>query len=123
MLDWQKQHIIRIKEEHNWSWVDIGIAVDLSPDTVRKYYSKYSLEKEIGPKPKLPRKRLLGGINAIKVIKKRMEEPKLSFRKMAAWIRAELGVQISHSSVKDFFDQQASMTSKAPKRPILEEET
>ena len=81
MHEIHKEIVIRLKEKENWSWVMIGLAVNESSDTVRKYYEKYKLESEIGPKPKCPKPRKISGINAIKVFKKQLDEPRISLRK------------------------------------------
>lgn len=90
-----------------------------SADTVRKFYSQYKLENEIGPKPKLPKRRKISGVNAMKVYKKQIDNPRMSFRKMASWITAELGIEISHQGVADFFKEQDFLTVEAVRRPIL----
>jgi transposase len=119
MLDIQHQNIIRLKERHNWSWVMIGKAVDESADAVRMFYNKYKRDTEIGPIPKLPRRRKIGGVNAVKVYKKQIQNPKMSFRKMASWITAELGIDISHQGVADFFKEQDFVPVEAVRIPTL----
>jgi transposase len=122
MKTWQQENIVRIKEEHDWTWKDMGIAVKLSADWCRQWYKQNKLVKEIGPVPKLPKKREIGGSDAVKVLKKQREEPRISLRKLAAWINDELGMEVSHTTVKDFLDQSDYVTVSAARRPILRAE-
>ena len=74
MHDWQKEHIVRLKEKEDWSWKMIGTAMDVTPDAARMFYKKYKLIQDIEPKPVLPKKRILGGVNAIKVMKHQLKQ-------------------------------------------------
>jgi hypothetical protein len=113
MKNWQQENIVRINEEHDWMWKDIGIAVNLSADWCRPWYKQNKHVKEIGPLSKLPKKRKIGYSDAVKVLKKQSEEPRISLRKLAAWINDELGMEVKHTTVKDFLDQSDYVTVSA----------
>jgi hypothetical protein len=62
------------------------------------------------------------GTIGVKLKKKQIEEPKISFRKLSGWLCEEEGVQLSHTAIANFFRRNCwetiPMPYKIPLRPM-----
>lgn len=122
MLDWQKGVVTRLKENTQVNWNDIAHAVEENPESLRKFWQRERLIKDLPPKVVLPKKGKITATIGVKLKKKQKEEPKISFRKLAGWIHETEGVKIHHSSIADYFNRNRWMTLlmpyKIPLRPM-----
>jgi hypothetical protein len=122
MHEWQKGVVARLKENTEVTWKDIGYAVDEKPDTVRQFWYRQRLNAGLPPKVVIVKNAKITARIGIKLKKKQIEEPKLSFRKLAGYILEEEGVKLHHSTVADFFARNCwetiPMPYKIPLRPM-----
>ena len=82
MHEWQKGVVTRLKQNTEVTWKDIGYAVDEKPETVRQFWYRQRLNAGLPPKDVLVKNAKITGTICVKLKKKQIEEPKISFKEL-----------------------------------------
>jgi hypothetical protein len=76
-------------------WNDIVLVFEKTSEACRKVYSNQKLIEGLPPKEVTRKKTLINATIGVKLKKKMVSNPKISYRKLAGWLQEEEGVHIS----------------------------
>ena len=120
LTDDQKSTIIRLKGL-NWTWKRIATSIDSKYATVRKFYQRYMLNKDLPPKIRSSKSTVSGRL-AQKVKNIVQDKPQIPYRDIPGEIRNELGEQTyipSYSSIYRFLNQSGYKMVKLLRKPLV----
>ena len=120
MKEETKQTIIRLKGL-NWTWKAIGEAVDEKPETCRKFYQTYKLNKNLPPKTKISRSKITASIG-LKIKQEVRDNPRVSVRKLVTIVNGEIDdekAQISRMTIQRYLTNNGLVSKTLRARPIV----
>jgi hypothetical protein len=111
-----------MRELAGLEWETIALILEKTSDNCRKHYSNQKLIAGLPPKVVIPKKTKINATIGVKLKKKLKENPKMSYRKLAGWLKEELGVEISRMTIQRFFKKNdwiaIPIPYKIPLRPL-----
>ena len=76
-----------MRELLGMEWKSIAIVLDKTSEACRKQYSNQKLIAGLPPIVVLPKNRIINATIGVKLKKKMKENPKISYRKLAGWLK------------------------------------
>ncbi len=116
----QKETIIRLKEEEQWFWKDIGVAVNLKPATCRKFYQRYVADRDLPPKDVIP-KSIITARQGLLIKREVANSERASVRRIAAILAADATPGTStpcKSTVHRYIQTQRLRQATAIRKPL-----
>jgi phosphoenolpyruvate synthase/pyruvate phosphate dikinase len=95
-------YLIRMRENCSLSWKQIALVLDKTDTNCRKAYSNFKATEGLPPKEKLPKVGVITASIGVKLKKQLQENPKLSYRKLARWLRETEGVEVGFSTIRRY---------------------
>lgn len=120
----QKETIIRLKEKENFAWKAIATAVNLKRETVRKFYQRYRLNRDLPPKIVI-RKSMITPRQGILIKKTLHSNPRSSIQTIKNALQDEAGpeaVTPSRETLRRFVISQGFERVTPISKPLLREQ-
>jgi hypothetical protein len=102
MTPLEQKYLARMRDLLQLKWNDIALVLEKTSDACRKVYSNQKLIEGLPPKEVTPKKNLINATIGVKLKKKMVSNPKISYRKLAGWLQEE-GVHISYRTIQRYF--------------------
>ena len=118
----QKETIIRLRG-WNWTWDSIGEATEQKPTTLRKFWERYNLLKDLPPKTVIRKSKVTSRIG-LQIKQEVRSNPRVSVRKLESMVNASISdkdAKISRSTVQRYLIDNGLVSKTLKARPILRE--
>jgi transposase len=116
----QRNNIIRLKVL-NWTWSNIAEAVNSKSETVRKFYQRFKLRKDLPPKVRLSKSSVRGRL-ALQVKQIVKDKPQIPYRDIPGELSKTLPPEIpvpSYRSIHRFLNQGGFKMVKLLRKPLV----
>ena len=116
----QKNTIVRLKGL-NWTWANIAQAVNSKPETVRSFYKRFKLRRELPPKVKLSKSSVNGRL-ALQVKQIVKDHPQIPYRDIPGELAKSLPPETlvpSYGSIYRFLNQSGFKMIKLLRKPLV----
>jgi transposase len=116
----QKATIIRLKDL-NWHWSKIAEAVDAKPETVRKFYQRFKLSRDVPPKVRVSKASVRGRL-ALQVKQIVNTTPQIPYRDIPGELAKSLPAGTnppSYGSIYRFLNKSGFKMVKLLRKPLV----